>query len=136
MRHKLSQIQLKNNRTQVIEEAGKPVTYGLKRIDINNRLGCQHRYQCAGTNRTDCTNMWSTYRLDCTYCHPTEEPIDRINSVDRSIYLGCSGRSLHARLTGHIEDIRRGDKSNAMVKHYSAVHGDRDWRHEIPLRAR
>ena len=106
------------------------------RIDINNTLGCQYQEKCCVTNKTDCTNMRCTYRLDCLYCHPREGRIGDINPIDRSIYLGCSGRSLHSRLLEHQSDVRSGDTSNAMVKHFNNKHMDRDWKKEVPIRAR
>ena len=136
MRQKLNQIQQPNNRTQVIEETGQSISHGLMKIDINNQLGCQYHEKCCVTNKTDCTSMRCTYRLDCTYCHPNEGSVDDINPVNRSIYLGCSGRSLHARLLDHLKDIRNGDTSNAMVKHFTNTHADQDWRNERPVRAR
>ena len=39
-------------------------------------------------------------------------------------------------MTDHIKDIRGGDTSNAMVKHLTLVHPERNWRQEVPIRAR
>ena len=136
IRDKLAKIQAPNNRTQVIEETGRPIHYGLKRMDINNTLGCQYIESCPVTERTDCSTMRTSYRLDCLYCHPTEDRIEDISPKDRSIYLGCSGRSMHSRMVDHMKDMKAGDMSNAMVKHMDNVHPNMNWREDMPIRAR
>ena len=78
-----------------------------------------------------------SYRLDCKRCHPEPGDVNDINPVNRSIYLGCSGRSLHSRLQEHESDIVDADSTNAMVKHLKAAHPeDEEWRNEQPIRAR
>ena len=46
--------------------------------------------------------------------------------------LGCSGRSLHARLDDHIDDITASLEKNAMVKHFENVHPEYPWQTEVP----
>ena len=59
-----------------------------------------------------------------------------IEPNDRSIYLGCSGRSLHARLDDHIDDIKGGLNKNAMVKHFENKHQGYPWQLQVPIRVR
>ena len=132
----MNNIQVLNNRTQVIEKTGEPIYQGLKRMDTHNSLGCQYLDTCLATENTKCLTMRTTYRLDCIYCHPNEGSLAEICPQERSIYLGCSGRSLHSRMVGHIKDIKAGDMSNATVKHLTHIHPDRNWRQEVPVRAR
>ena len=136
LRDSLKKIQDKNNQTQVIEKAGIPIYSGLKVTDVNNKLGCQYVEECKATNKTDCTTMKLTYRLDCTYCHPEEDRVNSISPINRSIYVGCAGRSLHARTLDHVKDLKAGDQGNAIVKHMVAQHENRDWKSELPIRVR
>ena len=47
---------------------------------------------------------------------------DQTDGSLRSRYLGCSGRSLHARLLEHRYDIVKRKQKNAMAKHMQAMH--------------
>ena len=136
IRKKLREIQNPDSRTKVIEAAGLPITSGLFKSDPNAHQGCPYLDKCVASAKTDCTRNYSTYRLDCGLCHPDEGQVHNINPVNRSIYVGTTGRSLHSRLDDHMDDIKGGLAKNAMVKHLQAIHPEYPWRTEIPVRAR
>ena len=57
--------------------------------------------------------MNTTYRITCQICKATVEEedaeADSMTSL-RDKYLGCTGRSLHARMSEHTDDIKNGHK--------------------------
>ena len=63
---------------------------------------------------TDCMVMNTTYRMDCNHC-----PEDNNN---RSVYLGCSGKSVHNRMREHGAKVLGEKEENSMAKHMSIHH--------------
>ena len=75
--------------------------------------------------------MNTTYILTCQICRVAIEDedteADNIESI-RDKYIGCTGRSLHARMTEHTDDIKNRQKKKkvkgAMAKHFTLHHDD------------
>ena len=104
--------------TKVIEATGHPVTVGLQKRDPFRKPECPYIKACQTDNNTDCTSMNVTYRLDCQHC-PEE-------NQNRSVYIGCTGKSLHNRVGEHMAKISGKTKKvdNAMAKHMAIHHKD------------
>ena len=59
--------------------------------------------------------MNTTYQIRCNLCPDDQEEL-------RSNYIGCTGRSLHCRSNEHKRAIEKGNKKNAMAKHFNNHH--------------
>ena len=103
-------------RTKIIETAGKPNSSGMKKKDPFRKPGCPYRNNCSAENNTNCLQMNVTYQLDCQECNINPE------GGSRSIYIGCTGKSLHNRTMEHLMKIRGGKQTNAMAKHMMTNH--------------
>ena len=95
---------------------GKTITSGLKIKDPFRKPGCPYKNNCSVENNTDCLKMNITYQLDCQECN--------INPAggSRSVYIGCTGKSLHNRTMEHLLKIKGGKETNAMAKHMMTNH--------------
>ena len=110
--------QIAGGKTKIIEATGHPITAGLQARDPFRTEGCPYAKSCLTDPKTDCTVMNVTYRLDCEHC-PKE-------NINRSVYLGCTGKSLHNRTKEHTAKVTGDTKKedNSMAKHMAIHHGD------------
>ena len=122
IKKKLKQIQNDDQKTLVIESTGRPATSGLRKLDPFDSGTCPYNIKCLSDDKTKCSTMNTTYQLTCTLCQPEQNILPEPGS--RHIYKGCSGRSLHKRLTEHQDDVRTNNHKNAMSKHMTACHKD------------
>ena len=65
--------------------------------------------------KQDCMSTNCVYRITCNLC-PSNNP------KDQAIYIGQSGRSLHARQAEHQQGITKSATTCPMVRHVSDSH--------------
>ena len=96
--------------TKVIEASGTGILLGLNKADPYRSYNCPFNDSCWSAPKADCWKSKTVYRITCLLCG--------------SQYTGTSGTSLHKRTKDHMDALRRGDKSNAMAKHFLGQHPD------------
>ena len=79
-------------------------------------MGCPYNDECSADPSTDCSRTNVTYMLTCNQCSG-----DQVEGA-RHQYIGCTGKSLHARNIEHKKDVKGGDLTNAMAKHMDNEH--------------
>ena len=94
--------------TKVVESGGTSIIAGLNKADPYRSSNCPFQENCWTTPKTDCWKARTVYRITCSQCGAQ--------------YTGTSGASLHKRTWEHMDALRRGDKANAMAKHYLISH--------------
>ena len=66
-----------------------------------------------------------TYKIDCITCNSSNTPPDPNNTPQ--IYIGQSGRSIHARMSDHLKGVKNGKGDCPLYKHQLEKHlGSRD----------
>ena len=116
VKEQLATKRVNGGTTKVLQATGVPITSGLRRENPYKLQGCPYKDQCAATPDTDCATTNITYRLKCTMCE------DRGDTGNRHQYIGCSGKSLHARTSEHMTHMNAKDMSNGMAKHMAIHH--------------
>ena len=98
--------------TKVVEKGGKSIIAGLSKPDPFRTNSCPFPDKCWCTQKTDCWQARTVYRITCNTCGAQ--------------YTGTSAHSVHKRTWEHMEALRRGDQSNAISKHHSISHPEID----------
>ena len=62
-----------------------------------------------------------TYEIECLICKEAEN-----NGIQRAVYRGQTGCTLHKRLLEHEDDLRRGHANYGISKHFQNDHPDID----------
>ena len=103
--------------TKFIELGGKLLTAGLSGSEkFTANSGCVFGPSCYIDPEFDCRTTRSVYEVECNTC--VEDP----GIQQRSLYIGTSGRMLHAHQKEHMGDIRLGRRTNALYKQSVNVH--------------
>ena len=102
----------------MIQSTGKPITAGLLKENPYRLNQCPYVDQCKTDPNQDCSTTNLTYELSCEQCER-----DGRNDT-KHIYIGCSGKSNHARCLEHQKDVRNRDESNSMAKHFAKYHNN------------
>ena len=103
--------------TKVVEMGGKKITSGLSGTELFiANSGCVFDTKCNVDQDSDCRVTHSFYCIECINCAEDN------NIVQKSAYLGTSGRQLHIRQLEHISDVNNSRSSNALFKHNEIAH--------------
>ena len=102
-----------------VEMGGMPVTAGLMSKDPFKPDRCRFDdNKCLVDQDKDCMTQNSVYRITC------QEP-ECLDRTDRkNIYLGQTGRSLHARALDHRTGLARHDPKCPLTKHSDDYHAN------------
>ena len=102
-----------------IEKGGMPVTAGIMKSDPFKPPACRFGdINCLVTPEHDCMDQNTVYQIKC------QEP-DCLDSLDRrNLYIGQSGRSMHARGKEHARGLLKDDQKCPLTKHKEDFHPD------------
>ena len=105
--------------TKCVELGGDLVTRGLSgAVTSTGSKSCSFPVKCNIDPDQNCAISRNVYEVECTRCIEDQEP-------KRALYTGTSGHSLHKHQIEHLNQLRRGQNSNALVKHQKHKHRDR-----------
>lgn len=134
--------------TLVIEAGGQSILSGLTRKDPFRQEGCKYQEKCLIAEGSDCSRTATCYVSTCHTCQQKADSLRELakNTSDdaekkrlvseamktEAIYIGMTGRSLHARSVEHARAISSKSKKNALSKHQARHHQNTE--HNITIK--
>ena len=110
-----------------MEEAGEPVSIGLKKNNPFRSGGCQFGDQaCIVDEKYSCADMKCIYMIKCVKCteqNPNEKEDPRqLGGVKSMHYVGMTSTTVHNRMLSHIAGQSAKTPGNALHQHDVEVH--------------
>ena len=120
VRDKINNITgLDGGKTMVLEMGGMPITAGIMKNDPFKPSTCRFgNANCLVDNANDCMSSNAVYKITC------QEPSCLDKSNMKSLYIGQTGRSLHARAKEHASGLTNNDPKCPLTKHANKFHDD------------
>ena len=100
-------------KTQVVEESG--TTVSMLAPKSSNNTGCPYNKKCLVNEGDNCQVPGVIYNAKCQDCPSTSD-------ANPNLYIGTSGKSIHARSSVHAQEIHGKKDSNSLYKHNLKYH--------------
>ena len=101
-------------RTLVLEESGTTVSMLAPRP--SNITSCPYEKKCLVQDGDNCQAPGIIYNARCQDCPPSDA------NSNPNLYIGTSGKSIHARSSVHAKEVHGKSNSNSLYKHNLRYH--------------
>ena len=102
--------------TKVVEQGGATILSGVQKRDPFRKPACRWLEDCmVNHGKTDCMETGCIYKISCNRC-------SEVVKESKEMYLGQSGRSLHARQQEHAQGLTNSKITCPLVRHNRDTH--------------